>query len=330
MMTTISDGAFEGGADEYVGLLPARLPRDVLHALSRIDQRQFLGRTVLEWLLYAGAVWLCEAYWHPILYAVTLFWIGGRMHAFGVLMHEATHYRALRSRRLNDLIGEVLLAWPLTVTLHGYRNNHFAHHRELNSERDPDWVRTRTRKYEFPQTRMRLYLEFAKYLVGLNFPGEIAAFLTDRLMNEVPRRLQCGRIAAYMLLICSSIYFSFWKLLLLYWAVPLVTTFFLFMYIRSIAEHFGGMEYDHLLTGSRTVLPLWWEKLFFCPHHINYHIEHHLYPSVPCHNLPALHDVLMRDGVFKGKAHVTRGYLTGAVAECQLDASKGSSPGRVV
>src|SRR4051794_38492519 len=93
---------------------------------------------------------------------------------------------------------------------------------------------------------------------------------------------------------------------------------------------FGGMEYDDLLTGSRTVLPLWWEKLFFCPHHINYHIEHHLYPSVPCHNLPALHDVLMRDGVFKGKAHVTRGYLTGVVTECQLDPSKGSSPGRVV
>src|SRR5258705_2701873 len=243
------------------------------------------------------------------------------MHAFGVLMHEAAHYRELRNRRLNDWIGEICLAWPLTVTLHGYRSNHFAHHRELNSERDPDWVRTRSPKYEFPKSKRLLYLEFTKYLFALNSPGEIAHFMKDKLMNEMPPGVKAGRLATFALLICSSIYFGFWKLLLLYWAIPLVTTFFLFMYIRSIAEHFGGMEYDHLLTGSRTVLPMRWEKWVFCPHHINYHIEHHLYPSVPCHNLPALHMILMRDRVFNGKAHITNGYLTGVVSECQWNRS---------
>ena len=89
------------------------------------------------------------------------------------------------------------------------------------------------------------------------------------------------------------------------------------MYIRSIAEHYGGLEYDHLLTESRTALPAWWEKWFLSPHNINYHIEHHLYPSVPCHRLPELHDLLMRDPLFKEKAHITNGYLSGVVCECQ-------------
>jgi len=38
---------------------------------------------------------------------------------------------------------------------------------------------------------------------------------------------------------------------------------------------------------------------------------------VPCNNLPVLHEILMRDRTFKSQAHVTRGYLTGVLNECQ-------------
>jgi fatty acid desaturase len=36
------------------------------------------------------------------------------------------------------------------------------------------------------------------------------------------------------------------------------------------------------------VAPAWLEWLIF-PHQVNYHIEHHLYASVPHYNLPRLH-----------------------------------------
>ena len=51
-------------------------------------------------------------------------------------MHDAAHYRAYASRSLNDFVGE-LLALPTSASMAGYRNTHFAHHRELNSANDP-------------------------------------------------------------------------------------------------------------------------------------------------------------------------------------------------
>jgi fatty acid desaturase len=36
------------------------------------------------------------------------------------------------------------------------------------------------------------------------------------------------------------------------------------------------------------------------PHHVNYHIEHHLYPAVPHYNLPRLHAALERYAILEG------------------------------
>jgi fatty acid desaturase len=90
----------------------------------------------------------------------------------------------------------------------------------------------------------------------------------------------------------------------------------MFVYVRGVAEHFGSMEYDEELGSTRTVNPYFWERWFFGPHNINYHLEHHLFPGVPFYNLPKLHAVLMSDGAYRSKAHVTRGYSTGLVREC--------------
>jgi fatty acid desaturase len=38
----------------------------------------------------------------------------------------------------------------------------------------------------------------------------------------------------------------------------------------------------------------------YCPHHVNYHIEHHLYPAVPHYNLPRLHAALEQHGILEG------------------------------
>jgi len=47
------------------------------------------------------------------------------------------------------------------------------------------------------------------------------------------------------------------------------------------------------------VLPAWLAWLIF-PHRVNYHIEHHLYASVPHYNLPELHREMARRGMLEG------------------------------
>ena len=39
------------------------------------------------------------------------------------------------------------------------------------------------------------------------------------------------------------------------------------------------------------------------PHHVNYHLEHHLYPAVPHYHLPRLHR-LLQDKEALGEAEV--------------------------
>ena len=75
------------------------------------------------------------------------------------------------------------------------------------------------------------------------------------------------------------------------------------------------MEKHHVYTRTRTTLPSLLERMFVAPLHINYHLELHLYPSVPFFRLRALHAALMRDDHFRSTAHVTRTYL-GVLREC--------------
>ena len=57
------------------------------------------------------------------------------------------------------------------------------------------------------------------------------------------------------------------------------------------------------------------EQFFVSPHHVGYHLEHHLYPGVPYYNLHKLHQLLMERAEYQEKAHVTVGYFTGLFDE---------------
>ena len=42
-----------------------------------------------------------------------------------------------------------------------------------------------------------------------------------------------------------------------------------------------------MLSGLRHLDAAWWEKFLLAPHNVHYHVDHHLYPSVPP-SFPAL------------------------------------------
>jgi len=69
--------------------------------------------------------------------------------------------------------------------------------------------------------------------------------------------------------------------------------------LRAILEHGAVVDTSSPLTAARTNLagPLLRWVLF--PHHVNYHIEHHLFPAVPHYHLPRLHRELAARGVLR-------------------------------
>ena len=108
--------------------------------------------------------------------------------------------------------------------------------------------------------------------------------------DRVPRR-RCWRVFAWS---------GYLVQYLVLWVLPLVTVVQAILRLRAIAEHGATTDFSSPLTAARTnVAPAWLEWLIF-PHHVNYHIEHHLYASVPHYNLPALHREMRAHGVLEG------------------------------
>ena len=172
--------------------------------------------------------------------------IGSRINGLGALMHDAAHYRGYANRTLNDFVGEVL-ALPTTASMAGYRNSHFAHHRELNSENDPDWQRNLgLKEYEFPASPGSVILQTMQYLSGLKVATAVSGCHKNKETHDVAAAVTRARLFFFAALLVSSIALGFWKLLLLYWVVPLMTVFLAIRYIRSVAEHYA-VEHENVL-----------------------------------------------------------------------------------
>ena len=301
--------------DSCVREIPRLLTKEEIRDLSQIDSVKFTAAALLEFGLIAAAVWIGETWWNPVVYVLAVIVVGSRINGLGALMHDAAHYRGYANRELNDFVGE-LLALPTSSSMAGYRNTHFAHHRELNSDNDPDWQRNLGLvEYEFPAPPRRMLMYIAQYLSGLKTATAVFGFHKNKETRDIPAAVARARLCFFAGLLLASIAFGFWKLLLLYWIVPLLTVFLAIRYIRSVAEHYA-VEHENVLNESRTVLAPFWQLWLIAPWGLNYHLEHHLFPGVPCFRLGELHRLLMMRDPYPKIAHITHGYFSGLLRDC--------------
>lgn len=294
------------------------LDQKLVKRLSELTPWRTAAAMAFDWAVIIAAIAFSQ--WSHTWWALIGAWIviGGRMHAFGVLIHDFAHYRFIQNKKRSEWIGDILLAWPLLTFVDGYRKNHLAHHRYTNTEKDPDWrIKLGTRHFTFPQSWQYAIMNLLGYLIGVSSYRDMKS-LVARLSDDDgrPKGYQLKRFGFYIFMAFVFTVTGTWYEFAVYWMVPFFTFFLLFLYIRSVAEHFGSMDYESELGSSRTVLPYLWERAFFAPHNVNYHLDHHLYPSVPFYNLPKLHAALMADPEYAAGAHITRGYSTGLVREC--------------
>ena len=253
-------------------------------------------------------------------YFLAIIIIGARMHALAILMHDASHFRFLKNRKWNDLVTNYLTMYPIFTSIEIYRTNHLRHHQHLNTEEDPDWVaKLGNRAFTFPKSRGEFLLTVASYLALYQGVMDAIWFLkrfnTKDKQTVMSTENKILKILFYILFFGALTYLGVWKYFLLFWIVPYFSTFFMFQYIRSVAEHFGELAYENNLSASRTVKATLIEQFFLAPHNVGYHLEHHLYPGVPFYHLPKLHELLMEQKEYQEQAHITEGYTIGLMKE---------------
>jgi fatty acid desaturase len=262
---------------------------------------------------------------NPVAWVVALVLLGGRHLGLSILMHECAHQSLFATPWLNDVIGQWLCAAPEWQRLHAYRAHHFKHHARTSLDDDPDLVLAAP----FPTTRASLVRKFLRDVTGLAYFRRVAALLlmdagvlvytastgaTYAQPRPSPAQMLKSLVAnfgpvlltnaALFALLAASGHAWLYGVWVLSWA----TTFSLFVRIRSIAEHAVTETGSDPLKNTRTTQAHVLARLTVAPHHVNYHLEHHLLPKVPHYKLRALHALLRERGAYADATHAP-GYL---------------------
>jgi fatty acid desaturase len=272
------------------------------YATARPDEREQLlrlaarsdARGLVQLACHLGAL---GATGTLVWYARSTAWVVPALLLHGIVLvflfaplHESVHWTAFRSRRLNDAVawacGALLLLPPAY-----FRAFHFAHHRHTQDpQRDP----------ELAAPKPRTLGDYLRHVSGLPYWRERTLtalrhgrgrvdepFIGARQRGAIVREARL-LLGCYALLALASVALSSPALLYLWLAPALLGQPFLRLYL--LAEHTGCPLVANMLENSRTTRSL--APIRRLAWNMPYHAEHHAYPALPFHALPAAHDVL--------------------------------------
>ncbi|MBI1395678.1 MAG: fatty acid desaturase [Betaproteobacteria bacterium] len=292
------------------------LPRDVLARFTALDDRRSLAALAKTAGIAACAIVVAARVWEPWIVIPAIFVIAAQQHAMFVLAHDAAHYRLFANRRLNDFAGRVMGSIA-GISMCAYRVIHRLHHNHLYGQQDPDIAL----HGGYPRGRAYLLRKLAADLTGLTAwktyryffgaPAVNAATSTRQrplddtapALRQAALRDRRGVLITQALLPVVFLVAGGPEGLVRYavlWLLPLATVLQAILRLRAIAEHGAPASLDSPLRAARTNLPGPFTAFFLFPHHVNYHVEHHLYPAVPHYRLPALHGELASRGMLDG------------------------------
>lgn len=302
------------------------LTREEIRALVEPSDLEGALSVFTSWSMIGAAFALLSAFpAQPAAWIVGVVVLGGRQLGLAILMHECSHHSLFRSRALNEWVGTWLCAAPVWQRLEDYRRHHRAHHAHTSQEGDTDLGLVAS----FPTTRAGLFRKLLRDLLGIAFlrrvlgtllmdagvltysastgqrrvhpaPGP-RAIARNLLRNTGPTVLTNGLLFACLAAIGHGELYGAWVLAN---AIP----FSLFVRIRSIAEHAVTATTDDPFRNTRTTAAHALARLTVAPHHVNFHLEHHLLPTVPHYRLRAMHQLLRERGAYED-AEQAAGYL---------------------
>ena len=291
------------------------LPREVVQQLTRRSAWRATAAVVHDFAVIAAAIAVALYFWpDPVVLLICVFIVGSRQHALFVIAHDAAHYLLYERRWLNDAVGR-FCATVQGLSMCTYRVIHRLHHNNLYGALDPDTAL----HGGYPRGRSYLVKKLLKDLSGMTAWKTYAYFLggapalntatnvamrplddTSEKLRTEARRDRNTVIVVHVLLLGLFAWSGYLVQYLVLWILPLITVVQAILRLRAIAEHGATADFSSPLTAARTNTgPAWLEWLIF-PHHVNYHIEHHLYASVPHYNLERLHREMAQRGLLEG------------------------------
>jgi fatty acid desaturase len=98
-------------------------------------------------------------------------------------------------------------------------------------------------------------------------------------------------VALALLLAATGHAWLYWA-----WVAAYMTTFSVFVRVRSLAEHACTAQGTNVFDNTRTTRAGLLARATVAPIRVNYHLEHHLLVAVPYFRLPKVHGMLRERG----------------------------------
>lgn len=288
------------------------LSSEEIRSLGEPSASRVITDIVATWSLVLAAIAAFHYFPSPLVFLVSFVVVASRQMAMTHLVHDASHYRLFRSRRLNDLLSDLLVAGPVVISTQSYRVQHLPHHQYLgDSERDSDqrtWYNIRgwnfVRRTLLTLLGWEALVTFRSYAraSGPQGEGKAAEGGASLLWRLLCAALGNGVLLAWCWLLGDPLLYA-WL-----WFLPMFTLTMYLLILRVIVEHqtlayarrgvdCSGESFDEPLV--RTVRPGFLGRFLLGPMNFYYHHEHHLAPSVPYPNLPRFHRMLVERGYYQ-------------------------------
>jgi fatty acid desaturase len=260
---------------------------------------------IADWaLIFLSASATYRIGWPLVPFALVV--IGNRQRALGNLLHEASHGNLSKRRQINDLLAHLLLAPPLLNSLRIYRELHTRHHAWLGDPlRDPDFLQPGTLEGD------RWFHAFIRCLVtSAIFRGALIGHLADKNTSV---RQQLGILTWWIVASAALAIINphFAVVFVALWFSSRITVFHGITTFREMTDHYG-LTSGGIFSFTREIPDHGLLSILLHPHHNGYHLTHHLFPSVPYHQLPRLHARLMETDEYRANAYVCPAYLGGS------------------
>ncbi len=269
--------------------------RTLLTTLSREQRRELTRKSDVPGALHLLAYLAAMALFASLVAMRVPYWplamipLGILIVFLFCLLHETSHKSVFKTSWLNALVAR-LCGLLIFLPAEWFRWFHFQHHRYTQIRgKDPELDTPKPDtlgKLLLHVTGGPVWLAHIRTLFG-NAGGVASDFVPAAKRGQV--RLESRvLLLIYFLLILISVYYG--SLLMLYvWVFPaLLGQPFLRLYL--LAEHAGCAYSKNVLENTRTVRTH--SLIRFLAWNMPYHVEHHAFPTVPFHKLPALHQVM--------------------------------------
>ncbi len=280
--------------------------RSILAELLKLQPGRVICDILLSWCGIIVALIVCSRFPSILMYLIAFTIIGLNQYALFIIGHDGIHGSIHPSKKWNDAIARWLVYGPMFMGFEDGKRNHLEHHKQLGCESDPD-------RYLHTFQRKESPIKFLLYCSGIATFAQTVIKVSPfgkRKMVQCDEASQSNSVnSAFFKYFLERIPVLVWQPIILFfmvlvlhlpiWAYPMLWMapiyFFVFVpdEIRAFCDH-AVLDLSESAESHRlvTFVPSLLERIFFSPHEMNYHAEHHLWTRIPYYNLPRAHQLV--------------------------------------